>query len=80
MNDCGRFYFYRNGEELRNHPLNGSVFEGTGPDHRTKAVIYVGRTGKPVTVADFDNIPVTVRLWFPEKAARTSFFLAETAS
>jgi hypothetical protein len=38
----GRFYFYRDGQELTDHPLNGSAFDGTGqyvdqsiqPQHR----------------------------------------------
>jgi hypothetical protein len=81
----GRFYFLRDGKELTGHPLNGVPFEGTGPwvirdgkrvkERQTITYFKGRREWAEITAADFDNKPVTVKLWFPEKDACDTFTL-----
>ena len=78
MSDCGRFYFYKNGCELKSHPLNGAVFEGCGPYTAPgkRAILYAGRHGeRRITTNDFGGESVTVKLWFPAVEARETFTL-----
>lgn len=88
---CGRFYFRRNGVELKDHPLNGSVIAGCGAAvdpvafdkpqatswDRRRTEIYVLRGGKErtVTVEDFGGEPVEVYEWWPNPEVRCRFML-----
>lgn len=87
----GRFYFTRDGVELKDHPLNGAVIAGAGPYvdikaanrrgatafDRRRTVVYVSTKAgdKAVTTADFGEFSVSVLEWWPEVSARCRFML-----
>ena len=87
----GRFYFFRDGRELRDHPCNGSPVAGTGravdpaaysspratawDRRRTAITVWRGRREVRLTVEDFGGQPVLVREWWPDPSARSEFYL-----
>jgi hypothetical protein len=84
MSNPSRFYFFdlETKAELRDHPLNGSVFEGCGAfvsyaDKRLIAReeiwIFRGKDTVRVTADDFGGRAVGVKQWSP--AGSEKFFL-----
>lgn len=72
MNIQPRVYFYRDGRELTNHPLNGKMHVGFGVFAGVirklpcfTSVIVRGTRDEELTEADFDGRPVMVKVWQP---------------
>lgn len=88
---AGRFYFKREGVELKDHALNGSVVAGAGPavdpvaynkpkssswDRRRNEIqIFLNGKEQKITTAYFDDQPVEVYEWWPNPEARSTYML-----
>ena len=76
-----KVYFYQNGIELKDHPLNGATLMGAGPfiappqnGKTVRSNIQITRSRnlrggnyktENVTIADFGGKPVEVKEWYP---------------
>lgn len=83
MHSVFRVYFFRNGVELKDHPLNGSEWSASGswvvtPDgkmwkgYRTNLTVRRGNNWIKVTRADFPQFEagsITVKMWAPNNGS-----------
>lgn len=98
MHSTSRYYFHAEldgqMEQLSNHSLNGSIFEGSGAyvirngqmmrnaRHEVTITVGTGRFEKSrkITAEDFGGNAVLVKLWRPENMGTEWFWLIPVES